>query len=142
MLQPNVSIEEIFSLWDIEGNKTISTTNFPIAFRACGLAPTEEELEKITSEVNEGGKVSFGKFKSAVENNKKLGQGIEGLAISAFQVFDRDDNGTVQAQEMKHILSALGDKLTEEEADDFINECNPNPNDGNIVYKKFVDKIK
>uniref|UniRef100_A0A6B2LPI9 EF-hand domain-containing protein n=1 Tax=Arcella intermedia TaxID=1963864 RepID=A0A6B2LPI9_9EUKA len=135
-------LQEIFSLWDVEGNNTIETKNFQFAFRAAGLAPTEEELEKITNEIDEGGKISFAKFKTACDNNKKLGQNIEELAISAFQVFDRDDNGTVQSQEMKHILTALGDKLTEEEADDFINECTPNPNDGTILYKKFVDKIK
>ena len=36
--------------------------------------------------------------------------------IEAFKVFDRDGNGLISAAELRHVMTNLGEKLTEEEA--------------------------
>eukprot|EP01125_Pyxidicula_operculata_P002245 TRINITY_DN12152_c0_g1_i1.p1 TRINITY_DN12152_c0_g1~~TRINITY_DN12152_c0_g1_i1.p1 ORF type:complete len:141 (-),score=38.92 TRINITY_DN12152_c0_g1_i1:37-459(-) len=134
-------VHEIFSLWDTEGNDQINTSNFASALRSCGLAPTDEDLALITQEVDEGGVVPFSKFKSAVEKYKNLGQGTEDIALAAFQVFDRNDDGTATAQEMRHVISSLGDKLADDETDAFITDCAPTGADSIIQYKAFIKKI-
>lgn len=49
------------------------------------------------------------------------------------QVFDRDGNGTVSAAELRHVLTNLGEKLSDEEVDEMIAEANIN-SDGQISY--------
>ena len=40
----------------------------------------------------------------------------------AFKVFDKDGKGTISAAELRHVLTNLGEKLTEEEVDEMIRE--------------------
>jgi len=35
--------------------------------------------------------------------------------LEAFKVFDRDGNGFITPDELKHVMTNLGEKLTEEE---------------------------
>ena len=37
--------------------------------------------------------------------------------IEAFKVFDRDGNGFISAAELRHVMTNLGEKLTDEEVD-------------------------
>jgi calmodulin len=37
--------------------------------------------------------------------------------IEAFKVFDRDGNGLISAAELRHVMTNLGEKLTDEEVD-------------------------
>jgi len=133
--------KEVFELFDLDGSNSIDLVNFPLAFRACGLGPTNEELEKIVKEVDKNGKVSFEAFKGAVAKHQGLGKGVEDNALAAFSVFDKLDNGTVNAPEWRHVMTSIGDKLTDEEVDYMIADAQPDK-DGYISYKKFVDKIK
>ena len=40
--------------------------------------------------------------------------------VEAFKVFDRDGNGYISAAELRHVMTNLGEKLTEEEVDEMI----------------------
>ena len=39
------------------------------------------------------------------------------------QVFDKDGNGFISAAELRHIMTNLGEKLTDEEVDEMIREA-------------------
>ena len=41
----------------------------------------------------------------------------------AFRVFDRDGNGFISAVELRHVMTNLGEKLTDEEVDEMIREA-------------------
>ena len=41
----------------------------------------------------------------------------------SFKIFDKDGNGTINRIELAHILTSMGDKMTSEEADDFVKEA-------------------
>ena len=41
--------------------------------------------------------------------------------LEAFQVFDTDGNGSITADELKSIFNNLGEKLTDEEIDEYVN---------------------
>jgi Ca2+-binding EF-hand superfamily protein len=57
----------------------------------------------------------------------------EGELIDAFKIFDRNNNGLIEASELRHVMINLGEKLTEEEVEDMIREADIY-NDGKIKY--------
>ncbi len=58
----------------------------------------------------------------------------------AFKVFDKDGNGYISAAELRHIMTNLGEKLTDEEVDEMIREADVD-GDGQINYDEFVDMM-
>ncbi|ROT80695.1 putative calmodulin-like [Penaeus vannamei] len=56
----------------------------------------------------------------------------------AFGVFDKDGNGVISANELKHVLMTMGEKLSQEEVDIMIREADID-GDGHIKYEQFVD---
>ena len=55
----------------------------------------------------------------------------------AFKVFDKDGNGFISAAELRHIMTNLGEKLSDEEVDEMIREADID-GDGQINYEEFV----
>merc|ERR1712046_542752 len=61
----------------------------------------------------------------------------EEMLRDAFKVFDKDGGGSISSAELRHVLTNLGDKLTDEEVDDMIREADVD-GDGQINYDEFV----
>merc|ERR1712232_1017619 len=57
--------------------------------------------------------------------------------IEAFKVFDRDCNGFISAAELRHGMTNLGEKLTDEEVDEMVREADVD-GDEQINYEEFV----
>lgn len=55
----------------------------------------------------------------------------------AFKVFDKDGNGFISAAELRHVMTNLGEKLTDDEVDEMIREADVD-GDGQINYEEFV----
>ena len=47
------------------------------------------------------------------------------------QVFDRDNNGFISAAELRHVMTSIGEKLTDDEVDEMIREADQD-GDGRI----------
>ena len=52
----------------------------------------------------------------------------------AFSLFDKDGNGFISAAELRHVLTNLGEKLTDGEVDDMIQEGDMD-GDGQVNYE-------
>jgi calmodulin len=48
-----------------------------------------------------------------------------------FKVFDRDNNGFISAAELRHVMTSIGEKLTDDEVDEMIREADQD-GDGRI----------
>ena len=57
--------------------------------------------------------------------------------MEAFKIFDKDGTGVISSHELRHVITTLGEKLTEEEADELIREADID-GDGTINYHEFV----
>lgn len=53
------------------------------------------------------------------------------LLTYALQVFDRDNNGFISAAELRHVMTSIGEKLTDDEVDEMIREADQD-GDGRI----------
>ena len=58
----------------------------------------------------------------------------------ANEVFDRDGNGFISAAELRHVMTNLGEKLTDEEVDEMIREADVD-GDGQINYEESALRI-
>ena len=54
----------------------------------------------------------------------------------AFKVFDRDNNGFISAAELRHVMTSIGEKLTDDEVDEMIREADQD-GDGRIDCKEL-----
>ncbi|OXB70849.1 UNVERIFIED_CONTAM: hypothetical protein H355_013662 [Colinus virginianus] len=84
----------------------------------------------------DGRTIDFPEFLTLMARKMKDTDTEEEL-IEAFKVFDRDGNGFISAAELRHVMTNLGEKLTDEEVDEMIREADVD-GDGQINYEEFV----
>ena len=82
------------------------------------------------------GKIEFKEFLDLFTQKMKDPDSEEDL-IEAFKIFDKDGNGVISANELRHVMTTLGEKLSQEEADEMIKEADID-GDGHINYQEFV----
>lgn len=56
------------------------------------------------------------------------------------QVFDRDNNGFISAAELRHVMTSIGEKLTDDEVDEMIREADQD-GDGRIDCKALSTSL-
>jgi calmodulin len=129
---------EVFDLFDKDKDGSITTKELGDVMRALGANPTNAELQEMIAEVDKdnSGKIEFNEFLDLFARKMKDPDTEEDL-IEAFKIFDKDGSGSISASELRHVMTTLGEKLTEEEADEMIREADTN-GDGYIDYVEFV----
>merc|ERR1712226_1049153 len=58
----------------------------------------------------------------------------------AFQLFDKDNNGTITSKELGNVTRSLGDNPTDSELQDMINEVDEDGN-GTIDFNEFIHML-
>merc|ERR1719468_737723 len=119
-----------FDLFDTYGEGSITYAQVGDVIRAFGQDPSKEEMtvKKLTFE-------QFLPVLSQITKTVKPGcleDFIEGLRI-----FDKENNGTIMAAELRHVLCTLGEKMTEEQVDQLM--AGQEDVDGNVNYTKFCE---
>ncbi|XP_035427743.1 calmodulin-like, partial [Cygnus atratus] len=137
--------KEAFSLFDKDGDGTITTKELGTVMRSLGQNPTEAELQDM---INEGwtadaspgnGTIDFPEFLTMMARKMKDTDSEEEIR-EAFRVFDKDGNGYISAAELRHVMTNLGEKLTDEEVDEMIREADID-GDGQVNYEEFVQMM-
>ena len=133
--------KEMFTMIDETGTGTIPISKFGLCMRALKTYPSEAEVEAYIKEADPKNKgiIDFDTFAKFMK--KEARKGIDfNACVDAFRVFDREGDGTVSATEMKHVLVSMGEKLTQEEAFDFVNDADLDK-DGCFNYKDYLKQI-
>ncbi|KAK5797983.1 hypothetical protein VI817_004274 [Penicillium citrinum] len=153
--------KEAFSLFDKDGDGQITTKELGTVMRSLGQNPSESELQDMINEVDadNNGTIDFPDshmpisliIKPFVKMNidspptefltmmarKMKDTDSEEEIREAFKVFDRDNNGFISAAELRHVMTSIGEKLTDDEVDEMIREADQD-GDGRIDYNEFV----
>lgn len=129
---------EAFNLYDKDGDGTITVLEIGCIMRSLGQTPTDAELQDLIDEIDtdKSGTIDFTEFIKMM-SKKATHINSESELIEAFKVFDKDGNEFITSQELRHVMTNLGEKITEEEADVMIKEADLD-GDGKINYEEFV----
>ena len=127
--------KEAFSLFDKNGDGNITSQELGTVMRSLGQNPTEAELSDIIKSL-ESDTIIFEEFLKIMVVKMKDQESEEEIK-EAFKVFDKDGSGTISAAELRHVLTNLGEKLTDNEVEDLIREADVD-GDGQIDYNEFV----
>ncbi|XP_068954272.1 calmodulin-1-like [Petaurus breviceps papuanus] len=128
--------KEVFSLFDKDGDGTITTV-----MRSLGQNPTEAELQDMINEVDADGNgtIDFPEFLTVMARKMKDTDSEEEIR-EAFRVFDKDDNGYISAAELCHVMTNLGEKLTDKEFDEMTREADIDGDD-QVNYEESVQMM-
>lgn len=130
--------KEAFDFYDKENKGSIYKEQLIELIRALGAWPTQSQINDLLREVkvNSSDKIEFNEFMEVYLKQMK-NQDTEADLINAFKIFDKDNLGFVAKDEFKHVMTTLGEKLTDIEANEMMKEADPN-GEGKILYKEFI----
>ena len=128
---------DAFSLFDKDGDGKITTKELHTVMRSLGQNPSESELQDMIRDVDADntGAIDFPEFLAMIAGKTT---DPEDEIREAFKVFDRDDSGYVSVAELRDVMDALGERLTDGEIDEIISTVGQDRN-GRIDYAKFVE---
>lgn len=129
---------EAFSLFDKDGDGTITTLELGTVMKSLGQQPSESELQDMINEVDADGSgtIDFNEFLEMMTKHMKESDCEQELR-EAFKVFDKNGDGMISAEELKTVMHNLGEALTDEEITQMIQEADEN-SDGHVDYEEFV----
>ncbi|EMR67428.1 putative calmodulin protein [Eutypa lata UCREL1] len=138
--------KEAFSLFDKDGDGQITTKELGTVMRSLGQNPSESELQDMINEVDadNNGTIDFPEFLTMMarkmkdtDSEEEIREAFKVCCLHWEQVFDRDNNGFISAAELRHVMTSIGEKLTDDEVDEMIREADQD-GDGRIDYNEFV----
>merc|ERR1712238_297469 len=112
-------LKEAFSMFDIDGDGTITIKELKEVMRSLGQNPTDDELKAMISSVDDNGdnEIDFEEFLILMSSKKPSSDDPDKELRDAFAVFDDDNSGSISRAELKKLMKNLGQTLTDAELD-------------------------
>ncbi|XP_060596607.1 calmodulin-A-like isoform X2 [Ruditapes philippinarum] len=125
---------EAFNLFDKNKDNVISAKELGTVMRALGQSPTDKDIETMIqhADVNKNGSIDFDEFVKMMIGYQRRADPEQEMR-EAFRVFDKDNNGYISADELRYVMTNLGEKLTDQEVAEMIREADMN-GDGMVDY--------
>lgn len=133
-----LEFKEAFDEFDKDRSGSISTKELLFVMRSIGQNPTEDEIQDLImeSDLNGDGTIDFKEFLAMMKRKSAETDQTEDLK-EAFRIFDKNKNGFIEVKELKNVTTMLGQKLTDDEFEEFWKEADVN-HDGKLDYNEFV----
>mmetsp|Transcript_6020 Transcript_6020/g.12285 ORF Transcript_6020/g.12285 Transcript_6020/m.12285 type:complete len:164 (-) Transcript_6020:178-669(-) len=160
-LPDEAEIHEVFKLFDQEGSG-IKIKEIGTVMRSLGLAASEAQLREFSAEAtkNNGFYVPFSDFMGyvrcaqTVEAGKSMdvAKEMNGMKIGIVHFFDKlshkqireNPPDMVKIADIKHLLSSVGEKMSEEEIEEMAREIRNTckVQDGRVSFDDFVKMLQ
>ncbi|XP_064614988.1 myosin essential light chain, striated adductor muscle-like [Liolophura sinensis] len=134
---------DLFDFWDGRDGM-IDSHKVGDLLRCIGLNPTLDICYKngMAKKMGEG-QYKFEEFLpiyQAVSDDKDKGTHAD--FVEAFKTFDREGQGYISSAELRHVLTALGEKLKDEEVDEILKYVDLREDlEGNVKYEEFIKRV-
>ncbi|XP_063428905.1 calmodulin-beta-like [Mytilus trossulus] len=130
--------KEAFGLFDKDKNGQITSAELGTVMRSLGQNPTNADITEMIQEVDSDGSgtINFDEFKKMMGKKMENSDPVEDLR-EAFKIFDKNNDGKIDPNELKKVMVNIGEKLTDEEANEMIKEADVD-GDGKVNYEEFV----
>lgn len=129
-------IKDTFLMFDKKGDEKVAVDEVGNVMRSCGLNPAGEDINKFIDELGKGILIDFEQYLGFHEECDKKGNiGTLAAFMEAWKCFDHEGNGFVDNAEMRHVLTTLGDAMTDEDMDEIL--AGKEDAEGRINYEEF-----
>jgi len=131
------NLKEAFALFDKDGDGSITSKELGEVMKNLGQTPTEDDLKDLVNEVDGDGDgtIDFEEFVIMMSKTINIEESGEEFR-EVFDLFDKNGDGKISAQELGEVMKTLGEDLSEEEVNNMIREGDIN-GDGEIDYEEF-----
>ncbi|ORZ19442.1 calmodulin [Absidia repens] len=129
---------DAFNLFDRDRNGYIDTKELGAVMKSLNQNANEAELKDMINEADADGNgtMDFNEFISLMVKKRRDTDAVQEL-LEAFQVFDKDGNNYISADELRQVMVSVGERLSEQELNEMIREADVD-GDGQINYEEFV----
>jgi calmodulin len=130
-------IKECFTLYDKDADGKISCQDLGLVIRSLGSNPTEAEVDDIARNMIRGPTFGLPELLQVMARFMGESRNKQEEIRESFSVFDRDGTGMISAAELRHVMTNIGEKLSDQEVDEMIREIEVD-RDGQIQYEEMV----
>lgn len=134
--------KDAFKLFDKDQDGFITIDELESVMNSLGQFPTKSELKEMIDEVDSdgNGKIDFSEFLTMMARKMKESD-VEAEYKDAFAVFDKDGDGFISAQELKEVMTSLGENPTDNYIKQLMSAADVNK-DGRIDFEEFINMMK
>jgi len=135
-----------FDVYDFVGTGKVDCADLGDLLRSLDIRCTNAAAKKLGATEKKGEKqISLDEFLPIYSQAKKeLAKDIGAFEDlkEGLKVYDKQENGTMMAAELAHVMLALGEKLSDGEVEEVMKACaGPEDDDGFIKYEEFLKKL-
>jgi len=130
-------IKECFTLYDKDADGKISCQDLGLVVRSLGQNPTEAEVDDIARNMIRGPTFGLPELLQVMAKFMGESKNKKDEIRESFSVFDRDGSGMISAAELRHVMTNIGEKLSDQEVDEMFREIDVD-RDGQISYEEMV----
>ena len=117
-------LKECFAVFDSNQDGAIDAKELTKALKSLGSAPTDQEIRDMINDVEPdgGGVVHFPQFlvMMARKQDRMSGDDEEKELKAAFAIFDPSNKKKISKDDIKRILTTVGEKLTDAEVEEML----------------------
>lgn len=141
---PCAVAREHFEIYDMGAEGKVDCADLGALLRSLDLRPTNAAVEKSGGVAKRGEKKitleEFLPIYSQIKKDKDMGTHAD--FMEGLKVYDKAENGQMMAAELSHVLLSLGERLSNEEADEIMKACaGQEDEEGFIKYENFVKNL-
>ena len=131
--------KQAFALFDKDGNGHVDANELGQVLASLGQIPAEDELKRMISEVDGdmNGTIEFAEFLQMMKSKMSKKENEEEIQ-EAFNAFDVNKNGIINAKSLQKAFKSMNETFTDEEIKEMINVVG---NGGEVNFNQFKNMM-